>query len=177
MTVKTQSLVCMLLFLLSIILICATAKPVHADTSLRAFEADSLEKIQAAYKGKPFLLVLWSLDCPPCRKELTLLSAVKKRHPDFHLVLISTDASEQSAQVASILASHRLVISDAWLFSETSAERLRYAIDPSWYGEMPRSYFYDPEHNRVGVSGALKAEQIESWLTSYRTGPTLKTGS
>jgi thiol-disulfide isomerase/thioredoxin len=170
MSKKIQTLICLSIFVISSHLNCATARPAAA-ASLRAFETESLDKIRAAYAGKPFLLVLWSLDCPPCRKELALLSAVKKRHPDFHLVLVSTDAAEQSEQVGSVLAKHRLAITDAWLFSETSAERLRYAIDPSWYGEMPRSYFYDPAHNRVGVSGALKAEQIENWLASFRLAP------
>ncbi|MEC4748515.1 hypothetical protein [Methylomicrobium sp. Wu6] len=176
MTVKMQSFVCMLLFILSMILICATAKPAAAGTSLRAFETDSLEKIQVAYAGRPFLLVLWSLDCPPCRKELDLLGKIKKRHPDLHLVLISTDPAELSGQISSVLVKYRLAITDAWVFSQTSAERLRYMIDPAWYGEMPRSYFYDPQHNRVGVSGALNAQQIETWLTSFRIAPPRKTG-
>jgi len=71
MSIKMQSLVCMLLFILSMILICVTAKPAAA-TSLRAFEADSLEKIQAVCSGRPFPPVLWSLDCPHGRKELNL---------------------------------------------------------------------------------------------------------
>jgi len=173
MSIKMQSLVCMLLFILSMILICVTAKPAAA-TSLRAFEADSLEKIQAAYDGRPFLLVLWSLDYPPCRKELNLLGKIKQRHPDLHLVLISTDPAELSGQVASVLASHRLANTDAWVFSETGAERLRNMLDPSWHGEMPRSYFYDPQHNRTGVSDALNAKQVESWLASFRIAPPRK---
>ncbi|MGR9087619.1 MAG: TlpA family protein disulfide reductase [Gammaproteobacteria bacterium] len=176
MTVKTHPWISILLFLFGITLICSTARPVAANASLHAFAVGSLGKIQANYAGKPFLLVLWSLDCPPCRKELTLLGAVKKRHLDFHLVLVSTDSSELSEQIASVLAKHHLAATDASIFSETSAERLRYAIDPSWYGEMPRSYFYDPEHNRVGVSGALKAELIDSWLASFRVATPRKTG-
>jgi len=173
MTIKTQAILCMVLFILSIILICVTAKPAVA-TALHAFEANSLEKIQAAYDGRPFLLVVWSLDSPPCRKELNLLGKIKQRHPDLHLVLISTDPAELSGQVASVLASHHLANTDAWVFSKTSAERLRYMIDPTWYGEMPRSYFYDPQHNRAGVSGALNAKQVENWLASFRIAPPRK---
>ena len=169
MTAKAQPRLSFLLFLCSITLICSTARPVTAGASLHAFTAGSLEKIQADYAGRPFLLVLWSLDCPPCRKELNLLGDLKKRHADFNLVLISTDAIEQSDQVSSVLASHHLANSDAWIFSETSAERLRYVIDSSWYGEMPRSYFYDPQHHRAGISGALKADLIEAWLASFKT--------
>jgi thiol-disulfide isomerase/thioredoxin len=169
MTVKAQPRLSILLFLLSITVICSTARPVTAGASLHAFTAGSLEKIRSDYSGRPFLLILWSLDCPPCRKELGLLGDLKKRHPDFNLVLISTDATEHSGQVSSVLASHHLTQSDAWIFSESSAERLRYVIDPAWYGEMPRSYFYDPEHNRAGISGALTADRIETWLASFKT--------
>ncbi|MCK9608484.1 MAG: hypothetical protein M0R33_18750 [Methylomonas sp.] len=176
MTLYIRSQAGGLLFLLSVIFICATAKPAKAEDFLHPFEIGSLEKIQSAYAGRPFLLILWSIDCPPCHKELELVGAVKKRHPDLQLVLISTDSAEVSEQVESVLASHRLANADAWIFSGGNDEHLRYVIDPSWFGEMPRSYFYDSKHNRVGVSGALKKEQIETWLTSPRVAPPRKTG-
>ena len=46
--------------------------------------------------------------------------------------------------------------------------KLRYGIDPSWFGELPRSYFYDAAHNRLPHSGALNEDHIEAWLAAVK---------
>ncbi|MFT5164280.1 MAG: hypothetical protein ACI9FJ_002881, partial [Alteromonadaceae bacterium] len=40
----------------------------------------------------------------------------------------------------------------------------RYAIDPSWYGELPRSYFYDAAGGRTAKSGLVNNETLKKWL-------------
>ena len=49
-------------------------------------------------------------------------------------------------------------------FTDPNIERLRYTIDPDWFGALPRSYFYDERGNRKGVSGLLSKEKIYSGL-------------
>ncbi len=168
MSVKIQLNSKLSLFVIGIVLICSLMGGAAAGSSLTPFEPDSLRKIEELHANKPFLLVLWSLDCPPCRKELDLLSKIRKRRPDLPLVLISTDTVESSGQLASVLASHQLDKVESWFFSDAGSDRLRYEIDPNWFGEIPRSYFYDRNHQRTGVSGALKTAEIESWLDSVR---------
>jgi len=43
-------------------------------------------------------------------------------------------------------------------------DKLRFYIDPGWYGELPRSYFYDAAQQRSGHSGALTRAQLQDWL-------------
>ena len=156
----------LLLFLCGLALIFGSGVRAAANpSSPNLFEPESLKKIEQAYAGQPFLLVMWSLDCPPCREELALLSEFSKQHRDFKLVLVSTDAADASAQVAEVLAEQQLNHVESWVFSEAGADRLRYEIDPDWYGEIPRSYFYDQNHQRTAVSGALKKQQIVTWLS------------
>lgn len=173
---KKHSIFAVLTCVTGIALACSSAPPVRAEPVLRPFEPDSLQTIEKLNSGRPFLLVLWSIDCPPCREELDLLSKMTKRHPNLHLVLVSTDTMESSGQVTNLLASHQLDKIDSWVFSEAGAERLRYEIDADWYGEIPRIYFYDRAHHRTGVSGSLKAGQIEAWLGTSKA-PVRKTGS
>ncbi|MGH8559458.1 MAG: hypothetical protein ACRESZ_18815 [Methylococcales bacterium] len=166
MTGNLQSISGVLLLAIAVAVTGSSARSVQAGSAPIPFQPESLQNIEKRYAGQPFLMVLWSLDCPPCREELKLLSAIKKRKPDFHLVLISTDTPEFSEQLTAVLASHRLDIAESWVFSDAGTSRLRYAIDPGWYGEIPRSYFYDRSHRRSAFSGLLKAEQIEAWLDS-----------
>jgi thiol-disulfide isomerase/thioredoxin len=169
MTNKIRPLSGMLIVAAIIVLTASTARPVRAGPSHRSFEPDSLKTIERDHAGQAFLLVLWSLDCPPCRDELKLLSEFSQRHPDFNLVLVSTDSLESTEQLTNVLASEGLDKVESWVFSGAGAQRLRYEIDPDWYGEIPRSYFYDRGHQRTGLSGSLKTGQIEAWLDSVKT--------
>jgi len=134
-----------------------TAKP-------QIFGPGSMRDIEKAYDGTPFIVAVWSTDCPPCRRELALLSAFSDEHPDVPVVLIATDPADNADSVAQILASSDLVRADAWQFGDAGAERLRYAIDAGWRGEMPRSYLYGYDGSRVGLSGPISEDLLERWL-------------
>ncbi|MBN2255204.1 MAG: TlpA family protein disulfide reductase [Deltaproteobacteria bacterium] len=139
-----------------------------AQAELRPFVAGSLPDILAARQNQPFLLVLWSLDCPPCLKELNLLADIRREHPQLELVTISTDDVDAIHEVREILDKQGLSDVESWVFSGPDAQRLRYEIDPAWYGEIPRSYFYNGEHERLAVSGALKRDQLKAWLETVQ---------
>lgn len=135
----------------------------HAE--IQIFQTDSLASIEEKYSGQPFLLAVWSIECPPCRDELALLGKLKKEGHQFNLVLVSTDNFSQHQSLSEILAQHQLKTSDNWAFSNDNSEQLRYLLDPEWFGEMPRCYFYDAAHNRKGVSGKLKVESLLKWIS------------
>lgn len=96
---------------------------------------------------------------------------MRDRHQNFPLVLVTTDSMDSAARIAAVLSQHKLDNVESWAFSTVKIQQLRYTIDPAWYGEIPRSYFYDAGHHRVGVSGALKAGQIEKWLRPPHKDP------
>ncbi len=127
------------------------------------FFPESLKQIRAQHPG-PFLLVLWSLDCPPCHRELKLLGETLKQNPKLDLVLIATDDQARAEEVETLLARYGLDSAESWIFSSAATMRLRYAIDPGWYGELPRAYFHLPDGQRIGHSGPIEPEQIDAWL-------------
>jgi len=142
--------------------------PGLATAELHSFSDKSLDKITAAHHGQPFLLVLWSIDCPPCLKELEQIGQLRTQFLPNSLVLISTDNIEYADKVQQVLSRYGLDNAENWLFSGNFPERLRYQIDPNWYGELPRAYFYDANHNRAGKSGALNADLIHQWIAAAK---------
>lgn len=56
------------------------------------------------------------------------------------------------------------MLDQAWSFGSKSPEQLRFAIDPRWHGEKPRSYWYDAQGTRAAYSGLISAERVELWL-------------
>jgi thiol-disulfide isomerase/thioredoxin len=135
-----------------------------ADAPTRAFRPGSFAGLLEARRGEPFLLVLWSLACPPCLREFEMLGQLRKVHPRFPLVLIATDDIADSEPVMEVLRRYGLELEEAWIFADQDAARLRYEIDPGWHGDMPRAYFYQPNHDREAVSGSLERARVEAWV-------------
>lgn len=132
---------------------------------MQSFDNDSYARIEQSYTGLPFLVALWSLDCPPCMRELEMLGRVHQEHPDFKLVLINTDGVEARDDAKSLLASFRLNSADSWIFASEQTEKLRFSIDPQWYGELPRSYLFQ-NGIRQGHSGPIDETRLRDWLDS-----------
>ena len=149
--------------LLVITILPATARVPVARLQLATFMPGSYEEILKHYQGKPFLMVFWSLDCPPCFKELSMLGALIEDYPALKLVLVSTDSPGDRNELLDVISSKGLATADAWVFQSNSS-RLRHEVDRIWYGELPRSYFFDGQQNRRAVSGVLEREVIEEWL-------------
>lgn len=137
--------------------------------STHNFSLGSLEEIVSSRNGHSFVLVFWSLECPSCLKELDFFNEQLTLHPDLDLVMVSTDDSNRKEAVEAMLAKHNLdTLIDSWVFSDASAQKIRYEIDPGWFGEMPRSYFYDTEHKYKALSGMLTKEHFDGWRTVVR---------
>jgi hypothetical protein len=109
-------------------------------------------------------MVLWSLDCPPCFQELAMLGKLIENYPTFNLVLISTDSPGDRKEILSVISGKGLATAETWVFSQANSSRLRFEVDRVWYGELPRSYFFDGQQQRRAVSGLLDREEVEGWL-------------
>jgi len=143
-------------------MICALSA--HAGQRLLLFKADSYERIARNHQQQSFLMVLWSLDCSPCMAELGLLGEFHQQHPEIELLFISTDLPAQQQAILSLMKEHGLQDAEQWVFSDASIAALRYAIDPSWYGELPRSYIYLHGRERQAISGRISRQQLDGWL-------------
>lgn len=133
------------------------------------FTVDSLAKIKAQYAGRPFILNLWSVnECSYCIAELTLLGKLAKTQKRLPLVLVATDSPEFAPAMQKTLNPLGLAGVDSWVFDDPIPERLRHAIDPSWYGELPRTYLYDARHQRETIVGVLGEQRLRAWLEKNR---------
>lgn len=144
-------------------LICLYMSPVSAG-NIKIFDDNSFPTIIAQRENQPFILVIWSIDCAPCMKELELLSSMRTQHPQLDIVLVSIDGQDSLNEVRSVLQSFAMDQADNWLFAVGNSQRLRYHIDEQWFGELPRSYLYADAMTRMAHSGALMRAQLDRWL-------------
>jgi thiol-disulfide isomerase/thioredoxin len=152
------------LFILAFLVCCVNAAV--AAEAVRPFTQGSLGQVVAARQGKPFVLVLWSLDCQYCPTELKTLSELRRSHPNLDVVLVATDTMSDAPQLALKAAAHGMGQVEQWVFADDMPERLRREIDPRWYGEVPRTYFYDRKHQRDVKTGLVSKQFFEQWLAS-----------
>jgi thiol-disulfide isomerase/thioredoxin len=133
-------------------------------TELRPFDAGSLDAIRAAHAGKPFVLAFWSVYCEPCRDEMPDWGSLQAKYPRVPILLVATDPPGDRAAVEQMLSRHPLGQVETWTFADDFAERVRFAIDRRWRGELPRSYFFDARHRAVARSGRLDKPWTRRWL-------------
>ncbi|SFU36546.1 TlpA family protein disulfide reductase [Pseudoduganella namucuonensis] len=134
----------------------------HAAQPIQPFEADGMARILAGQKGKPFVLVVWSLDCGYCLASLTHLAREKRKHKSLKVVTLATDtlSDERNAAMMQKKLKAAGIASEAWAFGAAPPEQLRYAIDGKWHGELPRSYWFDGRGGKVAHSGVIAPEVI-----------------
>ena len=142
-------------------LVCAGA----AAAEPAPFDAGSLAKILARHAGKPFILGMWSVNwCGHCITELTMLGELAKSDKHLPVVLVSVDSPEFAEPIQKTLQRLGLPNMESWVFDDPIPERLRSAIDPSWQGELPRTYLYDATHQRETIAGELDKKKLKAWL-------------
>lgn len=130
----------------------------------KPFTAGSPAALQQRFTGQPYLLAFWSVDCPHCQGELELFARLLRERPNLPLVLVAVDAPEAALSVTGRLAELGLSDADNWQFAEARQERLRFAIDRQWRGELPRNYLFDPAHKAQAISGALSEATLRRWF-------------
>lgn len=161
-TANYGKIVAAILLCLSSIAVCHAG----AKTDIRLFAKESYQQILAQHQGKPLLLNFWSLDCPPCLKEFSVLKEINQQLPDISIVMVSVDGANAMAEAQQTLSQHGLDHLEQWLFPENHDPVLRYQVDPRWYGELPRNYFFDRQQQRLSHSGSFNLEQVKAWLDS-----------
>ncbi|MBT3888859.1 MAG: redoxin domain-containing protein [Nitrosomonadaceae bacterium] len=150
------------LFFLLLLTFSATASSVE---NIHSFTPGSMEKILSAREGKPFILVFWNLDCQYCPTELKMLSKLKLKYTDrLDVVLVATDTLDDVPQLISRVKSYGINVAEQWVFASSVPERLRFEVDKRWYGEVPRTHFYDLAHKRTVKTGLVDQKFVESWL-------------
>jgi thiol-disulfide isomerase/thioredoxin len=136
---------------------------------LRPFDAKSPEAIRAANAGKPFVLAFWSVYCEPCREEMALWKSMRHKYPEVPVILVATDPPEERAMVEKFLARFSPGPVQTWTFADDFAERVRFAVDRSWRGELPRTYFFDASHRPLARSGIPDRAWVEDWFSRQAT--------
>lgn len=130
-----------------------------------AFDKEQFAALKKGNMGKQWLMLLWSVDCPPCFKELAILQKLKGQYDDLAVVIINTDANDEiTDERVDIIEKFKLDNLANFHFVDGKGDQSRFYIDPNWYGELPRSYFVESDGTFHGKSGLVNQSLLTKWL-------------
>jgi thiol-disulfide isomerase/thioredoxin len=129
------------------------------------FNKEQFDRVKAEHKGKQWLMLLWSIDCPPCFKELAIIQKLQNQYNDLKVVIINTDAdNEINDERKKVIEKFELDKLENFHFMEGKGYQGRFLVDPQWYGELPRSYFIEKSGKFHGKSGLVNESLLIHWL-------------
>ena len=138
--------------------------PASEETQLKPFERGSWQQVLRSHRGHPTVVQFWGVTCGPCKVELPLLGEFMKRRPGIDVVTVSADlVPDLPGATRSMLQKSGLASAENWIFSDGFAERLRFEIDPTWQGEIPRTVLISREGALTTIEGSAEIAELEKW--------------
>jgi thiol-disulfide isomerase/thioredoxin len=128
------------------------------------FEINTRNVIEKKYLNQPLIISFWSIDCPYCINDLKKLGKALSKNKNVKLITVCVDGKESAKKAERILNLAHLPEHERYQYAEVDEDKLRYSIDPTWYGELPRTYFYDTAHQVTPLSGKIPNSFIDAWL-------------
>ena len=138
-----------LLLITSILISILSVSHSTASTNnpIRVFHSYDYETI-VKNKTKPFVMMFWSIDCPPCLSEMKKISTLSENEKN-KFVFIATDGHELKKEISNLLHQLDLENQNNWVIKSNGIDQITSVIDKRWYGETPRSYSFDKEGQRT----------------------------
>ena len=128
------------------------------------FEINTRNVIEKKYLNQPLIISFWSIDCPYCIDDLKKLGKALSKNKNVKLITVCVDGKESAKKAEGILNLAHLPEHERYQYAEVDEDKLRYSIDPTWYGELPRTYFYDKAHQVTPLSGKISNSFLDAWL-------------
>ena len=154
--------------LLAAVLLLALLMPAPAQesgTQLKPFGRGSWQHLMKAHAGRPTIVHFWGVTCGPCKVELPQLGAFMKQYPEIDMVTISADfVPDLPAATQAMLERSGLAPAENWIF-DGFADRLRFEIDPTWQGDIPRTLLITREGEMTTIEGSADIAELEQWST------------
>ena len=142
--------------------------PAAAD-ALRPFQRGTWQMLRQAHVGRPLIVHFWGITCGPCIAELPRWGSFARERPDIDLAIVAADPVPMKADaLASRLAKAGLSGTDDWVF-DGFPERLRFAVDPRWQGDLPRTILIGRDGSVKVITGTADFAEVRAWLDAQRS--------
>ncbi|MFA5958098.1 TlpA family protein disulfide reductase [Hyphomicrobium sp.] len=134
-------------------------------TQTRPFDPAIVQQAIDAHKGRPVIVHFWGLTCGNCMAELKDWGAFVQAHPEATLILVNWDErGARPAQIGPALATAGLSAASSFALGDGFEDKLRFAIDRDWMGELPYTRLIAADGSATTFSGAADFADLKTWL-------------
>lgn len=155
---------------LALLLGLASIAAVGSEERPRAFGEGSWHDLTEAHKGRPLIIHYWSIACAPCLAELPEWGKFVAAHPAAPLVLVNWESRPQPAdKIRATLTKSGLAGVETWALADGFEQKIRFAIDRDWMGELPRTQLIGRDGKVTTISGAMDFSKLAAWLEEVKS--------
>lgn len=152
----------------------APAPGSESPPQLKPFVRGSWRDVLRSHAGRPTLVHFWGVTCGPCKVELPLLGKFMKDHGEIDVVTISADLDpDLPGATRAMLDKAGLSPAENWIFSDGFVERLRFEIDPTWQGDIPRTILITRDGAATTIEGSAEMQDLENWTVQQHAASAL----
>jgi hypothetical protein len=143
------------------------------DKASKAFGEGSWQQLTGAHKGQRLIVHFWSLTCAPCLTELSEWGKLLAEHPEAPLVFINWESRPQpDERIRTTLVKAGLAGAENWTLIDDFEQKIRFAIDRDWMGELPRTQLIERDGAVTAFSGATDFLKLAAWLDEAKNDRT-----
>jgi hypothetical protein len=154
---------------LALMLTVSSTPAVASEAAPKIFGEGSWQDLTGAHKGQKIIVHFWSLACAPCLTELPEWGKFLAGHPGAPLVLINWESRPQPAdRIRATLAKAGLTGAEQWALADGFEQKIRFALDRDWMGELPRTQLIAQDGSVTTVSGAMDFAELAAWLDEMK---------
>lgn len=133
----------------------------------RIFDSANWQELTKTHKGQPMIVHFWGLTCGNCMVELKDWGQFAAQHPGVPIVFVNWDRrSPDSAHIDQALAKAGLGSVASFALADGFEEKLRFAVDHDWMGELPYTRLIASDGTVTTFSGAADFTKLSRWLTA-----------
>ena len=147
------------LVLLSALFLSFSGSALADTSSLKPYQAGDWKAITKVNNGEPLAIHFWGVTCPACIKEMPLWGQFLKSNPNAKVVFIQVD-DVSTDNMLKMLNKAGLEKANNYYVVAPFDERLRYEIDPKWYGETPTTIVIDKHGKATRKTGLVDFQKL-----------------
>jgi hypothetical protein len=148
----------------AMMLACFACGPAAAEPP-RTFDGASWQALVNSHKGHPVIVHFWGFTCGNCMVELKDWGKFAGEHPGTAIAFVNWDRHGADPQrIEKALAKAGLGNVESYTLANGFEEKLRFAVDRDWMGELPYTRLIAWDGTVKTFSGAADFEGLSRWL-------------
>ncbi len=133
---------------------------------IAVYDFDAIEPLLYTDSDTIHIINFWAMWCAPCVKELPILKAYEKKHPNVEVLLISMDFPENIESELKPFLKAKGITSKVVMLDDPDANSWIDKIDPNWSGAIPFTIIFNKDKRRFYERSFENIEDLEQEINN-----------